>query len=113
VTPAAAATWRWLAQRASAAVLALCVVVHLCTIVYATRQGLSAQALLARAHASLAWPLFYGVFVLAVAIHAPLGLRVVLQEWSGLRGRVLDVLLGVFALSLLVGGLRAVAAVTL
>jgi fumarate reductase subunit C len=113
VTPAAAATWRWLAQRVSAAVLALCVVVHLCTILYATRQGLSAQALLGRAHASVAWPVFYAVFVIAVAVHAPLGLRVVLEEWSGLRGRLLDVLLGIFALTLLVGGLRAVAAVTL
>jgi len=112
VTPSAAATWRWLAQRVSAAVLAVCVLVHLCTIVYATRQGLTADALLARAHASVAWPVFYGIFVVAVAVHAPLGLRVILDEWSGLRGRVLDVLLGIFALTLLLGGWRAVAAVT-
>jgi fumarate reductase subunit C len=112
VTPAAADTWRWLAQRVSAAVLAACVLVHLATILYATRQGLSAQALLVRAHASLFWPLFYGVFVLAVAVHAPLGLRVILDEWSGLRGRILDGLLALFALSLLAGGWRAVAVVT-
>jgi len=112
VTPAAAATWRYLAQRASAAVLAVCVLVHLATILYATRQGLTASALLARAHASVAWPAFYGVFVAAVAVHAPLGLRVILDEWSGLRGRFVDVLLVAFALTLLVGGLRAVMAVT-
>ena len=111
MTPAAAASWRWLAQRGSAAVLAVCVVVHLCTIVYATRRGLSAEAMLARAHASVAWPFFYGVFVAAVAVHAPLGLRVILDEWSGLRGRVIDALLALFALTLLVGGLRAVVAV--
>ena len=113
MTSATAATWRWLAQRLSAMVLALCVLVHLATILYATRQGLSAAAMLGRAHASLAWPLFYGVFVAAVAVHAPLGLRVILDEWSGLRGRIVDGLLVVFALTLLVGGLRAVAAVTL
>ena len=30
----------WLAQRASAAVLALCIVVHLATMIYAVRGGL-------------------------------------------------------------------------
>jgi fumarate reductase subunit C len=109
VTPAAASTWRWLAQRISAAVLALCVLVHLATIVYATRRGLTADAMLARTHASVLWPAFYGVFVVAVAVHAPLGLRVILDEWSGLRGRGVDILLVLFALVLLAGGLRAVA----
>jgi fumarate reductase subunit C len=111
VTPAASATWRWLAQRVSAAVLAVCVLVHLATILYATRHGLTAQALLARTHASLFWPAFYSLFVVAVAIHAPLGLRVILDEWSGLRGRAVDVLLALFALVLVAGGLRAVAAI--
>jgi fumarate reductase subunit C len=113
VTPAAAVTWRWLAQRVSAAVLAMCVIAHLATIVYATRHGLTAEAMLTRAHLSLAWPAFYAVFVLAIAVHAPLGLRVILDEWSGLRGRVLDAMLIAFALTLLAGGLRAVAVVTL
>lgn len=113
MTPAAAATWRWLAQRISAAVLAVCVVVHLITIVYATRRGLTAEAMLVRAHASALWPTFYAVFVVALAVHAPLGLRVILDEWSGLRGRALDVMLAAFALALLAGGLRAVAVVTL
>jgi len=36
----------WTAQRASAAVLALCVVVHLITIIYAVRNGLSAAEIL-------------------------------------------------------------------
>ena len=112
MTPAAAATWRWLAQRLSAAVLAICVLVHLATIVYATGQGLSAAAVLARLHGSVAWPLFYGGFVVAVAVHAPLGLRVVLDEWSGLRGRAVDGALTLFALTLLAGGLHAVRALS-
>ena len=112
MTPVAAATWRWLAQRLSAAVLAACVLVHLATILYATRQGLSAAAIVARFHANVAWPLFYGVFVLAVAVHAPLGLRVILDEWSGLRGRTVDVVLALFALTLLAGGLHAVRVLT-
>lgn len=107
-TAARAATWRFIAQRASAAVLALCVVVHLATIVYATRQGLSATAMLDRAHATLLWPAFYALFVLAVAVHAPLGLRAILDEWAGLRGRGTDALLVLFALALLVLGFNAV-----
>ena len=109
--PAAAATWRYLAQRGSAAVLAVCVLVHLATILYATRQGLTAAAMLARVHASVAWPVFYVVFVAAVALHAPLGLRVILDEWSGLRGRAVDFALALFGVTLLVAGLRAVMAV--
>lgn len=105
-------TWLWLAQRISAAVLAVCVLAHLATIVYATRSGLTAAAMLARVHASLAWPAFYTVFVAAVAVHAPLGLRVILDEWAGLRGRLVDLLLIVFAFVLLAAGLRVVAVVT-
>jgi fumarate reductase subunit C len=111
VTPARAATLRWLAQRGSAAVLAVCVLVHLATILYASRNGMGSEAMRARVHASVFWPAFYALFVLAVAVHAPLGLRVILDEWSGVRGRVVDALLAVFALTLLVGGLRAVAVV--
>jgi succinate dehydrogenase subunit C len=105
---ARSAAWLFVLQRATAAVLALCVVVHLATIIYAVRHGLSAQAIVARMHSSLAWPAFYALFVVAVAIHAPIGLRVVADEWLGLRGPLLDAILGLFALVLLGGGLYAV-----
>ena len=103
-----AAAWRFVLQRASAAVLAVCVVVHLASIVYAVRSGLSAEAIVARMHANPAWPAFYAIFVVAVAIHAPLGLRSIADEWLGLRGFVLDAVLALFALVLLGGGLYAV-----
>ena len=106
------AALRFVLQRASAAVLALCVVVHLASIVYAVRSGLSAEAIVARMHANPAWPAFYAVFVVAVAIHAPLGLRAIADEWLGLRGRAFDAALALFALVLLAGGLYAVAALT-
>ena len=101
----------WIAQRASAAVLALCVVVHLVVIVYAMRGGLSAAEILGRTRGSVAWGAFYGVFVLAAAVHAPIGLRAVLAEWLGWRGRSLAVFVHLFALLLAVLGLRAVWAV--
>jgi fumarate reductase subunit C len=107
---ARAAAWRFLLQRASAAVLAVCVVVHLATIIVAMRQGLSSQAIVARMHVSVFWPAFYTLFVVAVAIHAPLGLRVIAEEWLRWRGRATDALLATFALVLFGGGLYAVRA---
>jgi fumarate reductase subunit C len=99
------------AQRLSAMVLALAVAVHLATILYATHTGLTAGAILARTHGNVAFALFYGLFVIAVAVHAPIGLRNVLREWTPWRGRTLDLALILFAMLLLVLGFRAVMAV--
>ena len=101
----------WIAQRASAAVLALCVTVHLVTIVYAVRGGLSAAEIFARTRGSVGWLAFYTVFVLAVAVHAPIGLRPVLAEWLGWRGKSREIFALLFGLLLAWMGLRAVLAV--
>lgn len=106
------AAWLWLAQRASAAVLALCVIVHLAVIVLAVRGGLSAAEILGRTRGSAGWALFYGVFVLAIAIHAPIGLRTIIREWTPWRTARVDLACLAFGVLLLVLGLRAVAAVT-
>lgn len=107
-----AATWMWLAQRGSAAVLALCVIVHLAVIILAVRGGLSAAEILGRTRGSVGWAAFYGLFVVAVAIHAPIGLRSIVREHSWWRGRSLDVAAIIVGIGLLFLGLRAVAAVT-
>lgn len=101
----------YLLQRGSAMLLAPLVVLHLGVIIYAVRGGLDAAEILARTQGSLAWGAFYGLFVIAVAVHAPIGLRAVLREWAGWRGRVVDLLMVAFALVLLGFGLRAVMAV--
>ena len=98
----------WIAQRASAAVLALCVVVHLATIIYAVRGGLTGAEILARTRGSAGWLTFYALFVLAVTVHAPIGLRAVLGEWLGWHGRSRDVALLAFAMLLAWMGMRAV-----
>ncbi|HZQ63326.1 MAG TPA: succinate dehydrogenase [Casimicrobiaceae bacterium] len=103
----------WLASRASAAVLALCVVVHLATMIVAVRSGLSAADILGRTRGSTTWAVFYAVFVIAVAVHAPLGLRSVLSELVRRQGALLDWTMALLALVLLAGGLRAVFAVTI
>lgn len=101
----------WTAQRASAAVLAICVLVHLVTVIFAVRNGLSAAEILGRTRGSAGWAAFYTVFVLAVAVHAPIGLRNVLAETFGWRGRGLDVAMLAVALALVLWGGRAVYAV--
>lgn len=101
----------WIAQRASAAVLALCVSAHLVTIVYATRGGLTAAEIFARTRGSVGWLAFYTVFVLAVAVHAPIGLRPVLSEWLGWRSRSRDIFALAFGVLLAWLGMRAVLAV--
>ena len=101
----------WTAQRASAAVLAACVLVHLVTIVYAVRNGLTAAEILGRTQRNAGWCAFYAVFVAAVAIHAPIGLRNVFAETFDWRGRGLDVTVTVLGLALAGWGFRAVYAV--
>ena len=101
----------WTAQRISAVVLAVCVIIHLATIIYAIRNGLSAAEILGRTRGSYAWCCFYAIFVTAVAVHAPIGLRSVLAETLNWRGRGLDVAMLVVAMTLLMWGGRAVVAV--
>lgn len=101
----------FIAQRLTAFVLAFAVTVHLGTILYAVRGGLSAGEILARTHGNIPFMLFYAAFVVAVAIHAPIGLRNILREWTAWRGRSLDIVLVLFSLALLALGLRAVHAV--
>ena len=98
-------------QRASAMILAPLVIAHLVLILYAVRGGLSADEILARTHASIGWALFYGVFVLVVSVHAPIGVRGVLREWTPWRGRSLDAAMLALAAILMATGLRAVWAV--
>ena len=98
-------------QRLSAKVLAPLVVVHLVLILYAVHGGLSAAEILGRTQGSVGWGAFYALFVIAVAIHAPIGVRNIVIEWTRWRGPSLDIMSVALALALLALGLRAVAAV--
>lgn len=101
----------WAAQRASAIVLAGCVLVHLVTILWAMHDGLSASEILERTRGSLGWGLFYGLFLVSVSVHASIGLRAVLREWLGWEGRGLNRVTVVFTAALVWLGGRAVWAV--
>jgi len=100
-------------QRGTAALMVPLVAVHLAVIFYATRQGFSAADILSRTRGSIAWGAYYGLFVAAVSIHAAIGVRNVLAEWSPLTDRRAGQLAVAFGLLLAALGFRAVAAVVL
>ena len=100
-------------QRATAAIMAPLVLIHIAVIFYATRHGVSAADILARTRGSIAWASFYGLFVLAVSIHASIGVRNVLTEWSPLKDRSAGIFASAFGALLLLLGARAVVAVVL
>jgi fumarate reductase subunit C len=103
----------YILQRATAMLMVPLIIAHVVVIFYATRRGLSAAEILSRTRGSVAWAAYYGLFVMAAAIHAGIGVRTVAIEWSGLRPRSADAVMWGTGLALLVLGLRAVAAVVL
>ncbi|MBD3624786.1 MAG: succinate dehydrogenase [Rhodobacteraceae bacterium] len=103
----------YMAQRLSALVMVPLVLGHIAVMIYAIQGGLTTAEILSRTQGSLGWALFYGLFVLAVSIHAAIGLRVIVFETFGLRGAGLGVLTWAVGLGLLYLGARAVLAVTL
>ena len=102
----------YMAQRVSALVMAPLVIGHIAVMIYAVRGGLTTAEILGRTQGSILWFLFYGLFVLAVSVHAAIGLRVIAGEWLNLRGFKSTLLSTVVFFLLLVLGLRAVLAVT-
>ncbi|GGX39030.1 succinate dehydrogenase [Tateyamaria omphalii] len=102
----------YMLQRITALLMAPLVLGHLAVMIYAIQGGLSAAEILGRTQGSVAWLLFYGLFVIAVSIHGAIGLRTVAHEWGGLKGTALDVFMWAMGFGLFVLGARAVWAVT-
>ncbi len=102
----------YMLQRLSALVMIPLVIGHIAVMIYAVQGGLTADEILYRTRGSVGWAAFYGLFVLAVSVHAAIGLRVIAHETLGLKGAALRwgglaVFLGLLAM-----GARAVYAVT-
>lgn len=102
----------YLLQRVTAIIMAPLVLGHLAVMIYAVRGGLSAAEILSRTQGNVLWILFYGVFVLAVSIHAAIGLRVIVFEVLDLKGQALTIFSIAVFLFLLYLGAQAVYAVT-
>jgi len=103
----------YLWQRATAALMVPLVLVHIAVIFYATRKGMTAADIVSRTHGSIVWASYYGLFVAAAAIHASIGVRNVLTEWSPLTDRRAGLLSLLFGLLFAALGARAVFAVVL
>ena len=72
---------------------------------------LSGAEILGRTQGNAGWFAFYALFVAAVSVHAPIGLRTILAETFNWRGRSANVFSAIVGLSLAMWGLRAVMAV--
>ena len=103
----------YLWQRATAALMVPLVLVHMAVIFYASRKGMTAADILSRTHGSIVWASYYGLFVAAASIHASIGVRNVLTEWSPLTDRRAGLFAVAFGLLLAALGARAVFAVVL
>lgn len=102
----------YMLQRVTALMMAPLVIGHLAVMIYAIQGGLTTDEILGRTQGSVAWFLFYGIFVLAVSVHGAIGLRVIAFEWAGITGRALDTAMWTIGLALFLLGARAVWAVT-
>lgn len=102
----------YLLQRLTALIMAPLVIGHIAVMIYAVQGGLTASEILGRTQGSVWWMLFYGLFVIAVSIHAAIGLRVVVYEWLGVRGVLLSLFTTLVFVGLLALGLQAVMSVT-
>jgi len=98
-------------QRLTALAMVPFVLVHLGVMLVAVRGGLTTAEILSRTQGSWAWIAFYGLFVLCVAVHVPIGMRNILIEWLRLGRSTAGAVALALGLLLLGLGLRAVVAV--
>ena len=102
----------YMAQRISALVMVPLVIVHIALMIYAVQGGLSSAEILGRTRGSWLWFIFYGTFVVAVAVHGAIGVRTVLHEWVRLSGFALTLTTLLIGFALVSLGAHAVWAVT-
>ena len=97
-------------QRATAALMVPFVLVHIAVIFYATHRQMTSADILSRTHGSAVWASFYSVFVAAVSIHASIGVRNILTEWTPLSDRAAGWCVVGLGIMLALLGLHAVVA---
>ena len=103
----------YMVQRITALIMAPLVIGHIAVMIVAIQGGLTAEEILGRTQGSVGWALFYGTFVVAVALHAAIGLRTIAREWLGISGLMLTGFAWATFFALLMTGARAVVAVTM
>ncbi len=73
----------YMLQRITALIMAPLTLGHIGVMIYAIQGGLSTAEILGRTQGSIFWFLFYGCFVVAVSVHAAIGLRAIVYETLG------------------------------
>jgi len=102
----------YMLQRITALLMAPLVLGHIAVMIYAIQGGLTAAEILGRTKGSVAWFVFYGLFVVAISIHGAIGMRVVMYEWAGFKGKWLEAFTYSLGFFFFIIGARAVWAVT-
>lgn len=102
----------YMLQRISALIMVPLTLGHIAVMIYAVQGGLTTAEILSRTQGSIFWFLFYGLFVVAVSVHAAIGLRVILHEATGIKGMALTLFMWLVFMLLMVLGWRAVIAVS-
>ena len=102
----------YMLQRISALFMVPLTLGHIAVMIYAVQGGLTTAEILIRTQGSIFWFLFYGLFVIAVSVHAAIGLRVILHETTGLKGMALTLFMWSVFILLMAMGWRAVLAVS-
>lgn len=103
----------YMLQRLSALIMAPLVFGHIAVMIYAIQGGLSAEEILGRTQGSVGWGLFYGLFVIAVSIHAGIGVSVIAAEWLKLNKASQHAIMASTMLAFLALGFWAVIGVTM
>ena len=99
-------------QRLTALIMAPLVITHIVVMIIAIQGGLDSAEILSRTQGSVVWGVFYSLFVIAVSIHAAIGLRVIAFEWLSVQqGLRLDSLCCLAGVILFAMGIYAVFAV--
>ena len=71
---------RFFTQRATGALLSLLLAIHLVTIIYATRGGITVAEISQRLQQNWLWQYMYLVFIAVAVTHAAIGLRNICVE---------------------------------
>ena len=101
----------YILQRLTGVMLAAFLFIHLITIIFAVKGGLSVAEIVDRVRGNIGWIAFYGIFILTVVIHATIGLRNIISELTSIDERTIGLISSAYAIIALILGYFALRAI--